>query len=161
MACGLQITLHYASPREWGLSMKYSAKTLSAGMIAIAATGFSMTSAAHGQAAQFSGQFEVPYGMGLGLAETPYDPTTRDSAGNRLVIDGRIINSSTYSTLGTGMNTPWGATSGSGMLGYNMAIGNQLNVITNGNNNTIIIDSTQINNGNQTAILNGEQANNE
>ena len=141
--------------------MKYSTSILSAGMLTSAVLALGFISTAHGQAAQFAGEFEVPYGMGLGLAETPYNPSTRDSAGNRLVIDGRIINSSSYSTLGTGMNTPWGATEGSGMLGYNMAIGNQLNVITNGSNNTIIIDSTQINNGNQTAILNGEQANNE
>ena len=42
------------------------------------------------------------------------------------------------------------------MIGSGTAVGNQLNVITNGSNNTIIIDSTQINNGDQTVILNGE-----
>jgi holdfast attachment protein HfaA len=42
------------------------------------------------------------------------------------------------------------------MLGSGTAIGNQLNVVTNGNNNTVIIDSTQINNGDQSVVLNGE-----
>ena len=42
------------------------------------------------------------------------------------------------------------------MLGTGTAIGNQLNVITNGNYNTVIIDSTQINNGDQTVVLKGE-----
>ena len=55
-----------------------------------------------------------------------------------------------------GLNTPWGSTRGVGMLGQSQAVGNQLNVITNGNYNTIIIDNTQINNGDQTAVLNGE-----
>ena len=42
------------------------------------------------------------------------------------------------------------------MIGTGTAVGNQLNVITNGNNNTVIIDSTQINNGDQNVFLNGE-----
>ena len=31
------------------------------------------------------------------------------------------------------------------------AIGNQLNVVTLGNNNTVVVNATQTNNGNQTA----------
>ena len=53
--------------------------------------------------------------------------------------------------------------SGAGFSGGSysgQAIGNQLNVITNGNYNTVIVNSTQINNGNQTATsstaLNGK-----
>ena len=42
------------------------------------------------------------------------------------------------------------------MLGSGTAIGNQLNVVTNGSYNTVIIDSTQINNGDQSVVLNGE-----
>ena len=42
------------------------------------------------------------------------------------------------------------------MIGSGTAVGNQLNVITNGSNNTIIIDATQINNGDQSVVLNGE-----
>lgn len=42
------------------------------------------------------------------------------------------------------------------MIGTGTAVGNQLNVITTGNYNTVIIDSTQINNGDQTVVLNGE-----
>jgi hypothetical protein len=36
------------------------------------------------------------------------------------------------------------------------AVGNQLNVITQGSWNTVIVNSTQINNGNQTTVLNGK-----
>lgn len=113
-------------------------------------------SVAMGQEAVVSGQFELPYGMGFGDESRPFDAYTRDSAGNRVIIDGRIINGNGQSTLGYGMNTQWGATSGTGMIGQSMAVGNQLNVITTGSHNTIIIDNTQINNGDQTAILNGE-----
>ena len=42
-----------------------------------------------------------------------------------------------------------GAGFGSGVA-QGTAVGNQLNVITQGNWNTVIVNSTQINNGNQT-----------
>jgi holdfast attachment protein HfaA len=38
-------------------------------------------------------------------------------------------------------------------IGASSAIGNQLNVITQGNYNTVIIDSTQINNGDISAVI--------
>jgi holdfast attachment protein HfaA len=41
-------------------------------------------------------------------------------------------------------------------LSSGTAVGNQLNVITQGSWNTVIVDSTQINNGNQTTVLNGK-----
>ena len=73
-----------------------------------------------------------------------------------MIVDGRIIHGDDLSTLNMGMNTPWGSTEGTGMIGQSQAIGNQLNVITMGSYNTIIIDNNQVNNGDQTAILNGE-----
>jgi holdfast attachment protein HfaA len=46
---------------------------------------------------------------------------------------------------------------GSGLGGSSaQAIGNQLNVITQGNYNTVIVDSTQINNGDISADSDGE-----
>ncbi len=100
-------------------------------------------------------EFERPYGYGFGEESRPFDARTRDINGNRVIVNGRIMDGT--STLSGGLNTIWGQTGGaSGMLGSSAAIGNQLNVVTNGSWNTIIIDSTQINNGDQTAILNGE-----
>lgn len=113
-----------------------------------------IASAANAQEASSVSEFERPYGFGFGEETRPFSAGTRDINGNRVIVNGRILDGS--STLGGGLNTIWGQTSGaSGMLGSS-AIGNQLNVITNGSWNTIIIDSTQINNGDQTAILNGE-----
>ena len=110
-------------------------------------------------AAQFTGEFERPYGFGYGEENSAYDANTRDLNGNRVIIDGRIIVGDDLSNL-----------SSSGVYGYRFqgsgatygrspnatVSGNQLNVITQGSNNTIVIDSTQINNGDQTVDLNGE-----
>ncbi len=136
--------------------MKYAVKTaltgIATGLLAFPAASLPVLA----QEAVVSGQFELPYGMGFGEESRAYDPNTRDSLGNRVIVNGRIYNGDEYSTLGNGLNTRWGETTGQGMIGQSMAVGNQLNVIATGNYNTIIIDNTQINNGDQTAILNGE-----
>jgi holdfast attachment protein HfaA len=115
---------------------------------------FALSAPASAQAASSVSEFERPYGYGYGQESTPYSANTRDRLGNRVIINGMIEGGS---GLGTGLYTGWGQTDGaSGMIGSGTAVGNQLNVITNGSNNTIIIDSTQINNGDQTVVLNGE-----
>ncbi len=113
-----------------------------------------MASPAIAQEAGSLAEFERPYGFAHGEESRPFDAGTRDRLGNRVVING-LIGGGTG--LRGGLNTGWGQTDGaSGMIGTGTAVGNQLNVITNGSNNTIIIDSTQINNGDQTVVLNGE-----
>ncbi len=122
---------------------------------AILLTGLMAAPAANAQEAGYLAEFERPYGFAYGEESQPFDARTRDSAGNRVIVNGRIINDT--STLSGGLHTGWGQTGGaSGMLGTGSAVGNQLNVVTNGSFNTVIIDSTQINNGDQTVYLNGE-----
>ena len=122
---------------------------------AILCAGLFAAQAATAQEAGYLAEFERPYGFAYGEETQPFDAQTRDSSGNRVIVNGRIINDT--STLNGGLHTGWGQTGGaSGMLGTGSAIGNQLNVVTNGSFNTIIIDSTQINNGDQTVYLNGE-----
>ena len=109
---------------------------------------------AFAQAASYLTEFERPYGFGYGEEQRPYDAQTRDSAGNRVIVNGLIEGGT---GLSSGLNTAWGQTdSAYGMIGMGTAVGNQLNVITTGNYNTVIIDSTQINNGDQDVVLNGE-----
>lgn len=109
---------------------------------------------ASAQEASSVSEFERPYGYGYGQETAPYSANSRDRLGNRVIINGLIDGGS---GLGTGLHTGWGQTEGAaGMIGTGTAVGNQLNVITNGSNNTIIIDSTQINEGDQTVVLNGE-----
>ena len=110
--------------------------------------------AALAQEAGYLSEFERPYGFGYGEETRPFDARSRDGFGNRVIINGLIEGGS---GLGTSLYTGWGQTEGaSGMLGTGTAVGNQLNVITNGSNNTVIIDATQINNGDQSVVLNGE-----
>lgn len=106
--------------------------------------------------------FERPFGFGFGEENQPFDPSSRDINGNRLIVDGRIItgddlSSFSTSTLSRGGQSLSGAGFGNQGFSQNTAVGNQLNVVTQGSFNTVIIDSTQINNGNQTAILGGPQ----
>ena len=126
----------------------------------LSATAVAQTNPAKG----YTGEFERPYGFGYGEESTPYDANTRDRRGNRIVIDGRIITGEDLSTLSQSGVAGYqfsgqGAAYGNPALGYgqtNTVVGNQLNVITQGSNNTVIVDSTQINNGDQTVVLNGE-----
>ncbi|MEL6246165.1 MAG: holdfast anchoring protein HfaA [Pseudomonadota bacterium] len=126
---------------------------LGAGLLAAA---FGLSAQADAQEAAYTAEFERPYGFAYGAEDRPYEPGTRDANGNRRIVNGRIIPNS--SSLTGGLDTAWGQTAGaSGMLGGGSIIGNQLNVITNGSFNTVIIDSTQINNGDlSSSSLNGE-----
>ncbi|WP_300380362.1 holdfast anchoring protein HfaA [Henriciella sp.] len=131
--------------------MKHRTQLLT-GLIGLAAVAVAPAAAA--QAASTVSEFERPYGIGYGQESQPYSARSRDANNNRVVING-LIGGGTG--LGTSLYTGWGQTDGaSGMIGSGTAVGNQLNVITNGNNNTVIIDSTQINNGDQSVVLNGE-----
>jgi len=105
--------------------------------------------------------FERPIGFGFGEENRPFEPGTRDINGNRLIVDGRIITGDDLSSFSTSSLAGQGQSlSGAGFFnqpqGQTSAIGNQLNVITEGSFNTVIVNSNQTNNGDQTAILNGE-----
>lgn len=113
-------------------------------------------------AAQVSGEFERPFGYGYGEEQASYDANTRDASGNRIILDGRIQTgmdqsslSRSYGSAGAWSQSTAGAGFGAG-IASGTAVGNQLNVITQGNWNTVIVNSTQINNGNQTTVLNGK-----
>ena len=79
-------------------------------------------------------------------------------------MDGRIVTGDDLSSFSTNTLATGGQSlSGAGFFGQgfgdqstNTAIGNQLNVVTQGSFNTVIVDSTQINNGNQTALQNAD-----
>ena len=87
-------------------------------------------------------------GMG-GASNAPVNSSLRDANGNLEVVDGKITSSS-FSEVGGVQNFNPG-TGGVGGNSSATAIGNQLNVVTMGSNNIVIVDSTQINNGDQNA----------
>lgn len=92
-------------------------------------------------------QAALPYGFGYGQEEQEFEPSTRDEFNNRTIVNGRMFLEG--STLSGGLMFSDESTL-SGFDGNASAIGNQLNVTVQGSWNTVIIDSTQINNGNQT-----------
>lgn len=101
------------------------------------------------------GSYSHPYGMSAGQETQAITPSLRDGNGNLTVVNGQFTSSNVSQQ--SGVQTAGTSVSGSGsggsgaMFGGASAIGNSLNVITNGSNNTVIVTSTQTNNGDQTA----------
>jgi holdfast attachment protein HfaA len=99
-----------------------------------------------------SAQFNAGYGRTPGAENRPVDPGTRDANGNRVIIDGVIQTGADQSVYARAMAFGAGdAFSGAGAVGGATAIGNNLVVITQGNWNTVIVNSTQTNNGDVSA----------
>lgn len=106
-------------------------------LIAVSVTAFA--GAASADPIPTGGDVERAFGMDWESFETPIEPATRDERGNRVIVNGRM---EIEGTLSGGLMD--GFATG---IGSAQAIGNQLNVVTQGNYNTVIVDSTQINNG--------------
>jgi holdfast attachment protein HfaA len=94
-----------------------------------------------------SASYNAGYGRTAGSENQAVNPSMRDANGNLLIVDGMIqAGAGSYtSTDASGVSS-----SSFGSLG-STAIGNNLSVVTQGNWNTVIVDSTQINNGNVSA----------
>lgn len=118
-------------------------KTLIASGIALAALTALARAGEYDSAANYNGTSSM---------NAPVNSSLRDANGNLEVVDGKITSSS-FSESG-GVQSFNRSTSGVGMNASAQAIGNQLNVVTMGSNNIVIVDSTQINNGDQTANTN-------
>jgi holdfast attachment protein HfaA len=93
-------------------------------------------------------------GFGAASQNAPSNFSLRDGNGNLTVVNGQFVGSS-FSSSGvqSASATAGGVGMGNGqvMTGQASAIGNSLNVVVVGNHNTTVVDSSQINNGNQTA----------
>ncbi len=98
-----------------------------------------------------SASFNAGYGRTPGSDNQPVDPNTRDANGNRVIINGMIMNGNDQSNFSFGAAS---AFAGAGAGGAT-AIGNSLSVITQGSNNVVIVDSTQTNNGDVVANQTG------
>ena len=91
-----------------------------------------------------------------GFAATQNAPSNfslRDANGNLTVVNGQFVGSSYSSSSGAQSANASGVGMQGGQYasGQATAIGNSLNVVVVGNHNTTVVDSSQINNGNQTA----------
>lgn len=145
-------------------------------LAAIAALGLvPLAGSAHAQTASSSSDYNHPFGMTSDQGNDPINSSLRDSNGNLTIVNG-VFTSSSFSAqsgvqqagiigssamasgAGFGGATASGnsmSSGGSQSIGGVSAtsVGNSLNVVTIGNNNTVVVDSNQTNNGNQTATV--------
>lgn len=118
------------------------------------AIGLGAVGLAHGQTMNAnSSSFNGGYGRYNGQENRPTDYSIRDSAGNLAIFDGVI---QANATSGGGGSASASASAGftggvGGTASSASAIGNNLTVVTQGNYNTVVVNSTQINNGNVSA----------
>ena len=107
------------------------------------------------------GSYQAGYGGSRYTTARPQTGSTRDQNGNRLIVDGIIqAGANSYSSASGGVSSSFsgvGGSNGGTAIGGSTAIGNSLNVVVQGNHNTVIVNSTQTNNGDITAgtSLNG------
>jgi len=109
-----------------------------------------------------AGAFQAGYGGSRYTTQQAQTGSTRDANGNRLIVDGIIQSgASSYASSSAGVSSSYsgaGSSSNGGtIIGGATAIGNSLNVVVQGNHNTVIVNSRQTNNGNINAgtVLNG------
>lgn len=124
-------------------------KTVVAALVA----GLGLTSAGQAQTMTTnSASMNAGYGRAPGEENRLTDFGGRDANGNRLIVDGVIQtgeDQSVFARSGGGVSS---SMSGVGALGgSSTAIGNNLVVVTQGNWNTVIVNSSQTNNGNVSA----------
>jgi len=109
-----------------------------------------------------SAAFNAGYGRNAGSENHVVQYSTRDANGNRVIVDGVMLTGADQSVYSSGnssgsLDSYSGVGGRGGSYGGSTAIGNNLTVITQGNNNTVIVNSSQINNG---AISAGTNVNN-
>ncbi|MDH6061646.1 holdfast anchoring protein HfaA [Chrysosporum bergii ANA360D] len=121
-----------------------------------------LPAAAEAQSAGASGtgQFQAGYGGARYTTARAQTGSTRDANHNRLVVNGLIqtgVGSYSRSTGASAASVFGEGSDGRSTIGGATAIGNNLNVVVQGNNNTVVVTSTQTNTGNVTArtSLNG------
>mgnify|MGYP006952610337 CR=1 FL=1 len=127
---------------------------------AVALLALPAVAAAQSAGSSGLGGYTAGYGGARYSTARPQSGSTRDVNGNRLIVDGIIqAGASTYSSATGGVSSSFSGAGGAGgtAIGGSTAIGNSLNVVVQGNHNTVIVNSTQVNNGAVTAgtSLNG------
>ena len=138
-------------------------KTAGIATVVVALSGIAAGSAlAQTAGSTGSAGFQSGYGNARYSVTQNQTGSTRDANGNRLIVDGIIqAGASSYNSRTSGVSSSYsgiGSTNGNGLnIGGATATGNSLNVVVQGNRNTVIVNSRQINNGNITAgtVLNG------
>jgi holdfast attachment protein HfaA len=128
-------------------------KALPALAVAVVA-GLAVPAAALAQSAGSTsmGNYQSGYGGSRYTTSQAQTGTTRDANGNRLIVNGIIQQgASSYSQQSGGVASAYsgagGGNSNGQAIGGSTAIGNNLNVVVQGNHNTVIVNSRQTNTG--------------
>lgn len=126
---------------------------------------FSVMATAPSLAQSTMSDYTRPYGQNAAQAGSAYSGT--NSAGNRVIVNGIMqtgVGVSPQINAMNGMNLNVAGTTGTGTQtgsqyapAYATAIGNQLNVNVTGNYNTVIVNSSQVNNGDVSATASTDQ----
>jgi len=122
---------------------------LGAAALAVAAASLAAQACAQSMSSN-SASFNAGYGRIPGQENQPVDVGDRDANGNRVIVDGLILSGEDQSSFARASGAA-DAFAGVGATGGSTAIGNNLVVITQGSNNTVIVDSRQTNTGAVTA----------
>ena len=155
----------------WTIAMS---KTANRVVIASLLSSLCLTGGAAAQVTS-AADYNHPYGMSPSSQNAPVDPSLRDGNGNLTVVNGQFTSSAMSQSMGlqpmgslgtsslaasntvvsgASVTTTGAGAGGASMFGQASSIGNSLNVVTVGNNNTVVVNSNQVNNGNQTATVN-------
>lgn len=130
-------------------------KTTSVALAALMAASAASTATAQSSGSSGAAQFQAGYGGSRYTTGRAQTGSTRDANGNRLIVDGIIqAGASSYSQTSGGVSSTYsgaGGSNGSTTVGGSTAIGNSLNVVVQGNWNTVIVNSNQVNNGDVSA----------
>jgi len=123
----------------------------------LALTLFAALGASGAQAQSWAGSSSYN-GYGGSNMNTASNYSLRDANGNLTLVNGQFESASNYAAQSGSQSasayTGGVGTSGAGtQYGQASAIGNSLNVVVLGSHNTTVVDTTQINNGNQTATV--------
>lgn len=135
-----------------------TATALLFGALLLTPASASAQSSAQSNGSSGAGQFQAGYGGARYTTARAQTGSTRDANGNRLIVDGIIQSgASSYSSSSAGAASAYSGAGGSGGIAGSSAIGNSLNVVVQGDHNTVIVNSHQVNNGDITAgtALNG------
>lgn len=111
---------------------------------------------AHAQAMSTnSADFNSGYGRAAGSENHPVQFSTRDANGNRIIVDGLMLTGEDQSSFSSASGAADAYAGVGASAGGATAIGNNLTVVTQGNYNTVIINSSQTNTGAVTANASG------
>ena len=114
--------------------------------ILLTAAFVALAGAAHADPLGDNGDFGRAFAMDGDSFDNPINPQTRDANGNRTIVNGRM---ELEGTLTGGLMDGFQSSASA------QAVGNQLNVVTQGNYNTVIVNSNQTNNGDVSADVHG------